>query len=619
MGAAEVDVEATGEFVRPDWASRAEAEPAPGFIQVLNQRYATQQHTRVRTAEVTPAESDQQFARTRLRTEIGASKLTAAAQRIDVTMPVGCRASEHRPHEASPSVASTGVRQVDVPKADAQQHGQGMKDEPIFPFKSLASAAEVPQAVPAPQLETAAKSGGVPKSPWIMAAVAAAIVGLAVWWVMFQRLPDIDPRQLITANLAAAKNALDAGRVIDPPERSALHYYGTVLALDPANMAAQGAIEKIANGFIDEAKANLVAGNLAATVSALQSARRVQPDDPRLPAMDAQLREQLEQQMQQSREAQAAAEQQMAAQDKPAETRATARAAPTQRDPRELVAKALANATQAIEHGQLDVARILIDDAKDLGVTAPDLATLDAALARAEEGRTKSDLLQLVLQRSAENQLLEPAQDSAKHYLDQLAQADATFPGLKQGIEALGGRLVATAQVATYGKDFDLAAGLLSQARAIGFSGVEVDAAEAALSAARKPAASPAAVSLEPKLIKFVQPEYPKEGRIRGAEGWVDLTLAVTASGDVADSSIQNSNLSPSFGRAALAASRQWKYEPRVLANATQPVQVRVTFRLDDDKAHQRLGGIRLQPTPPLPPAGEGREVRADALSMNPR
>ena len=556
MGVAEVDVEATGEFYRPVRASRTESGPAPGFIQTMNERCASQQHTRVRASEVVAANtSDQPFAPTRMRTEIGSSrsKRLTALQPTEVALPV------------------------------------------------TAVAEAPPASTPIP--DTTTKPEGVSKSPWILAVVAAVVVGASVWWVMFQRLPDIDPRQVIATNLAAAKDALDAGRVVDPPERSAIHFYSTVLALDPTNVAAKDAIEKIANSYVADAKINLLAGNLAATVIALQGARRVQPDDHRLPALDAQLREQLEQQMQQSRESMAAAEPQVAvenkSQDKPVESRSTPRPAPaTQRDPRELAAKALADATQAIERGQLDVARILVDDAKDRGVTAADLATLEAALSRAQQGRTKGDLLQLVLQRTAENQLLDPEQDSARHYLDRLAQADANFPGLKQGVKALGGRLVANAQVATYGKDFDLAARLLSQARAIGFSVADVDAAEAALSAARTPAAPLATVALvEPKLIRFVQPEYPREERARGAEGWVDLTLAVSAAGDVVESSIRNSNVSPTFRRAALAASRQWKYEPRLLAGATQPVQVRVTFKLGDDKSHQHLG--------------------ADALSMN--
>lgn len=558
MGVAEVDVEATGEFYRPVHASRTESRPASGFIQTMNERCASQQHTRVRASEVVAANtSDQPFAPTRMRTEIGSSrsKRLTAPQSAEVALPVTAVA------EAAPAATATP--------------------------------------------DTTTKPEGASRSPWILAAVAAAVVGVAVWWVMSQRLPDIDPRQVIATNLAAAKDALDAGRVVDPPERSAIHFYSTVLALDPTNAAAKGAIAKIANSYVAEAKVNLLAGNLAATVIALQGARRVQPDDHRLSALDAQLREQLQQQMQQSRESMAADEPQAAIQnmpqDKPVETRPTPRPAPaTQRDPREPAAKALADATQAIERGQLDVARILVDDAKDRGVAASDLATLEAALSRAQQGRTKVDLLQLVLQRTAENQLLDPEQDSARHYLDQLAQADANFPGLKQGVKALGGRLVANAQVATYGKDFDLAARLLSQARAIGFSVADVDAAEAALSAARTPAAPLATAALvEPKLIRFVQPEYPREERARGAEGWVDLTLAVSAAGNVVESSVRNSNVSPTFRRAALAASRQWKYEPRLLASATQPVQVRVTFRLGDDKPHQRLG--------------------ADALSMNSR
>ena len=348
MGVAEVDVEATGEFYRPVRASRTDSGPASGFIQAMNQRCASQQHTRVRAAEVVAANtSDQPFAPTRMRTEIGSSRskrLTVAPQPVEVALPV------------------------------------------------TAVAEAPPVSTPIP--DTTTKSESASRSPWILAAVAAAVVGVAVWWVMFQRLPDIDPRQVIAANLASAKDALDAGRVVDPPERSAIHFYSTVLALDPANVAAKAAIENIANSYVVEAKTSLLAGNLAATVIALQGARRVQPDDHRLPALDAQLREQLEQQMQQSRESMAAVEPQVVVQDKPVETRATPRPAPaTHRDPRELTAKALADATQAIERGQLDVARILVDDAKDRGVAASDLATLEAALVHAEQGRTKSDLL----------------------------------------------------------------------------------------------------------------------------------------------------------------------------------------------------------------------------------
>ncbi|HEY4368019.1 MAG TPA: energy transducer TonB [Steroidobacteraceae bacterium] len=596
---------------------------APGFIQTLNQRYATQHATRLRDGEAKPTSSPRPRAgrshaegdvsgvsggksgRVSRRISGNASKpkRLSHAERIGTTMPVSCRSSTEQSgkpvqlQEASATVLREPVAPPPISHETPRQSDVA-SDEAIFAIQP-AVVAGMSETAGRPPTAAGHKSQGIPRPSWIMVLAAAAIVGGAVWWAMFQRLPDIDPRQLIATNLVAAKHALAAGHAIDPPEGSALHYYSTVLALDPANASAKAGIQKLANGFVQQAQAGLAAGNFAATIAALQGARRVLPDDGRLPSMDAQLRQQLERQMQLSRESQAASEAEVVTQIKPAKpivaARPMSRPVQAQRDP---AVKALADVNQAIERGELDVARILLDDAKDLGVASADLAALDVALAGAEQARMKSDLLQLVLQRTAENRLLEPAQDSAKHYLDQLVRTDKAFPGIGQGVKVLGERLVASAQVAAYSKDFDGAARLLSQAREIGFAGVEVDAAEAALSAARNAAASLAAAARAEsttaprKLVRFVEPAYPQEGRMRGIEGWVDLSLLVTAAGDVVDSRIEGGNVSQVFGRAAQVASRKWKYEPRKLADAstTQVVQARVTFRFDDGKAHQRTG-----------------------------
>jgi TonB family protein len=98
-------------------------------------------------------------------------------------------------------------------------------------------------------------------------------------------------------------------------------------------------------------------------------------------------------------------------------------------------------------------------------------------------------------------------------------------------------------------------------------------------------AAVPASVTPpEPKLIKLIQPEYPGEARMRDIEGWVDVTLSVDAAGHVADARIESSSRRM-FNKAALAAVRKWQYEPRTLPSpdSTQLVQVRVTFRLEEE------------------------------------
>jgi TonB family protein len=87
--------------------------------------------------------------------------------------------------------------------------------------------------------------------------------------------------------------------------------------------------------------------------------------------------------------------------------------------------------------------------------------------------------------------------------------------------------------------------------------------------------------SIEPKVIKIVEPEYPQSAQVRGIEGWVDLTLLVAPTGDVLEARVENRNGSRSFERAALSAVRQWKYAP-VARQSNEDVSVRVAFKLED-------------------------------------
>jgi protein TonB len=94
------------------------------------------------------------------------------------------------------------------------------------------------------------------------------------------------------------------------------------------------------------------------------------------------------------------------------------------------------------------------------------------------------------------------------------------------------------------------------------------------------PEPAPTAVpSAEPKLIKMVQPTYPQEALIRGVEGWVEVSLQVTAAGNVVAPRVETTSRGRLFNRAALAAVEQWKYEPRGDGAPTQTLRVRLQFR----------------------------------------
>jgi periplasmic protein TonB len=82
-------------------------------------------------------------------------------------------------------------------------------------------------------------------------------------------------------------------------------------------------------------------------------------------------------------------------------------------------------------------------------------------------------------------------------------------------------------------------------------------------------------------LLKYVAPIYPTEAQARDLEGWVQVSLQVTPSGDVVKARVEDGQKRQLFARAALSAVRQWKYEPRPDASGETPVIVRLDFKLE--------------------------------------
>jgi protein TonB len=126
-----------------------------------------------------------------------------------------------------------------------------------------------------------------PSWPLMIAAVAA--VGGIVWWVMWQRLPDIDPQRVIAQYLSLADSAQRAGRWSGARD-SAEHHYQTVLALDPQNLAAQRGIDRVAAELSRQTQALLSQKRLAEAAASLERLREMQPDYAELPLLDSQLK-----------------------------------------------------------------------------------------------------------------------------------------------------------------------------------------------------------------------------------------------------------------------------------------------------------------------------------------
>jgi TonB family protein len=80
----------------------------------------------------------------------------------------------------------------------------------------------------------------------------------------------------------------------------------------------------------------------------------------------------------------------------------------------------------------------------------------------------------------------------------------------------------------------------------------------------------------EAKLIRRVTPDYPSAARRDGIEGSVDLDVTVSAQGTVKEVSVAHAEPADVFDKAALAAVRKWKYDPRFVDGLPAEAQLKV-------------------------------------------
>ena len=366
---------------------------------------------------------------------------------------------------------------------------------------------------------------GVPsyRPSWLLLIVATAAVAGLTWGIMQQRMPEIDPRQVIANNLSAAKLAIDAKRYVDPPEHSAVHYYTSVIALDPDNQEALAGLTLLTNHFIEKAKAAILDGHFAEAALAIDSVRRVQPTSRRLEFLESELRKAVEAHV-------AALNSETSANDTSNGLARSVRSSPALRK-EELRAplksgRPLAPSNEiSTELTQAPPASAATDPIAPLG----DVGNVDSR--GIGSGAAYADIEHAYETAAQQLALYARAQESERPAVAPVLSG----PSIEETLRSTG-------------------------------SGPEV----------------PSTAALKP--LKLVEPHYPQAAQVRGLEGWVDLALTIAPSGDVIDARVEEREGSRSFERAALLAVRQWKYEPYAPSESNAPPQeilVRVGFRLE--------------------------------------
>lgn len=438
-----------------------------------------------------------------------------------------------------------------------------------------------------------------------------------------------DPRVLKL--LDSAGLALAQGRLVDPPGENALELYRAVLARDPDNRVAQRGIDSVADDLMVAAERALMEEDLTRLASAVDAARSARPDHPRLEFFSLQLERERARLATpaQIRAASAAVGRELdasAAESTAGRVQSLVQLANDRMRSNRLVggkdsahayllsARKLdpadpglqqgiaalstqlqGNARKAIRENRLDEASNWLLNAVALDVNQAEIAVLRADLEAARLGNVRADrarLLVLANQRIAQGRLIEPAGDSAKHYVDLLRAADPNFEGLADTTILLATRALTEARQQLGAGNADRADQMLRTAADNGAPDSEIAAVTAEIVSARVAKPKPAVSRLPPAVLpenqlrrtRFVPPEYPVRALDRGTQGWVDIEFTVAADGTTRDAVVRAAEPAGVFDRAALQAVERWRYEPRVVDGIVvdQRVEARVRFQLKE-------------------------------------
>ena len=465
----------------------------------------------------------------------------------------------------------------------------------------------------------------------------ALIILLLATWKPWEKLgglmPDTDAGQSTTAAanrdsavqrlLDSAGLALSQGQLVEPPEKNALGLYRAVLARDPDNRMAQRGIDRVADDLLLQAEHALMNEDLAALASAVDAARSARPDHPRLEFFITQL----------ERERGRLAGTLTAA--VPAPDPVSPRSATSsvqglvllanermrsnqlvggndsahayllsarRIDPADpgvqqgvatLAALLQSNARRAMSEGRLEEASEWVHQAIALDVDRPEVAELRSELEVARLGNEREDrarLFTLANQRIAQDRLVEPVADSARHYLDLLRASDPAYEGLSETSALLAAKALAEARRLAAAGNVDGAEILLKAANNAGAPAVDVAAAATEIAKARaaisppKPAAPVVLPETALQRSYFVSPVYPPRALEQGVAGWVDIEFTLTRDGSTRDATIRAAEPMGVFDRAALDSVARWRYEPHVVNGIVvdQRVAARVRFELKD-------------------------------------
>ncbi|HUQ52459.1 MAG TPA: energy transducer TonB, partial [Gammaproteobacteria bacterium] len=482
--------------------------------------------------------------------------------------------------------------------------------------------ADVPaNAVPLPVAEQPRPPGARHEAAavpfWMFATAGAAlltgvvvIASVSAGWRSADDVPlaASAPSRAVTLEGAAAARE-DVG--VDPRDNTEL----VVVAAASAEPAAHEQADAVVAASYADAEAALLANDYAAARTALAAVRRADPASSRLAFLEAQLERAQRAavapraEMQPARAAGASTE---------LDSLLTLARASIQRgellEPRggsardyvgrasrlapqdgtvaavrtELAASLLTAAHRALTAGDVSQTSSLVGEARRFGADAKDLTRLESDATRqlAERAaRQSSGWLALADARVRQGALLEPVDDSARHYLtllrDEAAQEEGLAPVWAAFSAALEQRITAALVAHDWSAAEDGLAALTDAPNAAAAAeSLRTQLAAAKLAEHYLAVVAPAS---ELELKERAAPVYPLDAARDGVEGWVDVEFIVDETGRPRDFEVVAAEPQGQFEEAALAALAKYRYEPFAVDGRlfARRVGLRIRFTLE--------------------------------------
>jgi TonB family protein len=232
-----------------------------------------------------------------------------------------------------------------------------------------------------------------------------------------------------------------------------------------------------------------------------------------------------------------------------------------------------------------DAERIL---AEIHGMAAPQAAIAslqrDLSVARSQPAAAKLDVqyLELAQSRLAQGKLIEPDNDSALFYVNQLRAADPRNAGLAQISGAVQAQILDLLRTALDAGDIERSEALAQLAGGLGAS-PDLDALNGRIRL-RKAAGGDVPQMPEQSLTRLnkLEVQYPARALQDNVEGWVELTYTVGRDGSVTNVKTLDSTPPKVFDASASKAVNRLRYRPVMQGGKTIAVvtQVRIIYRI---------------------------------------